>query len=116
MTNFRSYQLSKELYQQVKTLPLKGNLKDQINRASSSICLNLAEGNDRLTTRDRLKFFNIALTSLREVQAIADIEELTHIASLSDQLAASLWNLCRSLERSLHSRKTEYGVRNTESG
>ena len=100
----------------IKELPLKGNLKDQINRASSSICLNLAEGNDRLTTRDRLKFFNIALTSLREVQAIADIEDLTQISILSDQLAASLWNLCRHLERSLQTRKSEYGVRKTESG
>jgi four helix bundle protein len=41
--NFRTYQLAVEFYRSAKTLQLPRHLKDQLNRASSSVVLNLAE-------------------------------------------------------------------------
>ncbi len=49
-----------------------------------SVCLNLAEGNNRNGLKDRKKFFNIALTSHREVQALIEMEELSELTKLAD--------------------------------
>ena len=43
-----------------------GFLADQLNRAAVSVAANLAEGNDRFTTPDRLHFFGIARGSMLE--------------------------------------------------
>jgi hypothetical protein len=53
---------------------LPGSLKDQWARASSSVALNLNEGWGRRTKKDRERFFQIALGSIRECQAINDLE------------------------------------------
>ena len=42
-------------------------LIDQINRAVNSICLNIAEGSNRISDKDKAHFLNTALTSLEEV-------------------------------------------------
>lgn len=52
------------------TLP---NLRDQMDRASSSIPLNIAEGNGRFTPRDRSHYFRIAATSALECAACLDV-------------------------------------------
>ena len=66
-------------------------------RASSSISLNLAEGSAKLSQKDRLRFYTIAFASLREVQALIDLEKekLKAIYSLADTLGAHLYKLCR---------------------
>ncbi len=63
-----------------------------------SIALNLAEGRERTTLRDRRRFFNIAFSSLREVQAIMLIENLdnTEHYNLLDKLAAHLYKLIQN--------------------
>ena len=48
-------------------------LTDQLKRALAGIVLNIAEGNGRISTQDRKRFFNIALASASEVSAIIDI-------------------------------------------
>jgi four helix bundle protein len=93
MKNFRTYQLSKQLYQQTKTVKLKGELKDQLHRASLGICLNLAEGYGKNGEKDRKRFYFIALGSCREVQALVELENLTSLSNLSDQLGAHLYRL-----------------------
>ena len=50
-----------------------GYLSDQIKRAISSVVLNCAEGNSRMGTQDRRKFFNIARSSLSEIGACLDL-------------------------------------------
>ena len=52
-------------------------LRDQIERASSSIALNLAEGSARLTRRDRHHFFSMAQGSAAECAAALDILRVT---------------------------------------
>ena len=98
MKNFRTYQLALKFYQLTRNKKLPSHLSDQFKRASSSIALNLAEGYGKRTTKDRTRFFSIALGSAREVQAITSLEP-EHFTlgeiDLLDHLAASNYNLIR---------------------
>jgi four helix bundle protein len=47
--------------------------RDQLLRASQSIPLNIAEGNGKLPSPDRHRFFRIALGSALESAAILDV-------------------------------------------
>lgn len=50
-----------------------GDVKDQLDRASTSILLNIAEGNGKYTPKDRCRFFDIAHGSALECAAGLDI-------------------------------------------
>ena len=50
-----------------------GDLKDQLERASSSIALNIAEGNGKYAPKDRCRFFDIAHGSTLECAAALDV-------------------------------------------
>jgi len=50
-----------------------GEVKDQLDRASSSIPLNIAEGNGKYAPKDRCRFFDIAHGSALECAAGLDI-------------------------------------------
>jgi four helix bundle protein len=50
-----------------------GDVKDQLDRASTSIPLNIAEGNGKYTPKDRCRFFDIAHGSALECAAALDI-------------------------------------------
>ena len=65
MRTFKAYQLSLHFYKNCTEVKLPRHLQDQLLRASSSICLNLAEGSARRTPRDRRKFYNIAQAFFR---------------------------------------------------
>ena len=104
MITFRSLELAIELYRECKQVKLTYSMKDQLIRASSSVALNLAEGNQRHTTKDKRRFFNMALTSLREVQCIIKMEEITILERKADQLGGMIFCLNRNLSRQL---KTE---------
>lgn len=54
---------------------------DQLDRASTSIPLNIAEGNGKYTPKDRCRFFDIARGSAFECAAVLDV--LTAKAILS---------------------------------
>ena len=57
-------------------------LRDQLERASSSIALTLAEGCARRTRRDRHHFFSMAQGSAMECAAAIDILRVTgHLAA-----------------------------------
>jgi four helix bundle protein len=94
MKNFRTYQMALELYKEGKKLSLQGELKDQFERASLSVVLNLAEGSGKVG-RDRKRFFRIAMGSLREVQACLDITG-DCLATKADQVAGSLHRLLQN--------------------
>jgi len=50
-----------------------GDVKDQLDRASTSIPLNIAEGNGKYTPKDRCKFFDTAHGSALECAAGLDV-------------------------------------------
>ena len=50
-----------------------GDVKDQLDRASTSIALNIAEGNGKYTAKDRCRFFDIAHGSALECAAGLDV-------------------------------------------
>jgi len=51
----------------------KAAAKDQIDRASTSLPLNIAEGNGKLSTTDRARFLEIARGSALECAACLDV-------------------------------------------
>jgi four helix bundle protein len=57
----------------MQKLPKTIAVRDQLDRASSSIVLNLAEGNGKFTSGDRCHFFDIARGSALECAAALDI-------------------------------------------
>jgi four helix bundle protein len=50
-----------------------GDVKDQLDRASASIALNIAEGNGKYSPKDRCRFFDTAHGSALECAAGLDI-------------------------------------------
>jgi four helix bundle protein len=96
MKNFRSYWLAVQLYRLLARLSPPRHLRDQLERAAASVCLNLAEGYGRRQPRDKRHFYQIALGSLREVQAILELAqpEQSEAKRLADQLGGALYRLC----------------------
>ena len=66
MKDFRTFNAAVSFYRSSLSLRLCGTLKEQLSRAASSIALNLAEGRGKESRKDQVKFFFIALGSLRE--------------------------------------------------
>src|SRR5947209_5598185 len=93
LQNFRTYDHSVEFYKSCKQLKLPSALKDQLMRAASSISLNLSEGSAKPSKKERLRYYSIAFGSLREIQAIIKLEDLTQIERSADHLAAMLYKL-----------------------
>jgi len=54
-------------------LPKSLSVRDQLDRASTSISLNLAEGNGKFTRPDRCRFFDISRGSALECAAALDV-------------------------------------------
>ena len=99
LKNFRSYNLAVELYRACQTIKVPAYVKDQLMRAASSVALNLREGSAKPGPKDRRRFYLIAFASLREVQAITDLEQerCAKLVAEADVLAAHLYRLTRAL-------------------
>ena len=61
--------------QVAKNLPEKERylLRNQMSRAADSICLNIAEGSNKLSDIELSKYLNISETSLEEVVCCLDL-------------------------------------------
>jgi four helix bundle protein len=82
MSGFRElkvWQRSKDLAVKVYKITQQGQFKcdygltDQMRRAAVSIPSNIAEGDERGTTKDAVRFFHIAKGSLAELQTQLEI-------------------------------------------
>ena len=65
----------------------KAAAKDQLDRASTSIPLNIAEGNGKFSTKDRARFLEIARGSALECAACLDVlvaRKLTTAAQIEE--------------------------------
>jgi len=70
------------------TKAARPSLRDQLERASASIALNLAEGCARRTKRDRRHFFTMSQGSAMECAAAVDILRVNGHVSLPDATRA----------------------------
>ena len=59
--NLRAHDLAVQFYKMARGKKLPFGLQGQLQRASSSVALNLAEGWGRATPADRRRFFQMAL-------------------------------------------------------
>lgn len=57
----------------IREIQIKNSIIDQLERASSSIALNIAEGNGKFTGRDRCRYLDIARGSALECSSCLDI-------------------------------------------
>lgn len=94
-------------YELIKIFPKqeKYNLSDQLRRACTSVTLNIAEGNGRMTTRDYIKFLKISAGSLNEMEAIAEIAigqkmiSEPHFQKFTKHTGTTRWKLLRLIKR-----------------
>lgn len=105
----------------VEGLPSRVAARDQLDRASTSIVLNIAEGNGKRSYRDRSRYFDIARGSALECAACLDVlvsrgliqtdlavqgkEQLFEIVSMVSGLLARY-----SGDGRVDEEQTEYGI------
>ena len=65
----------------LQSIPVKLAVRDQLDRASASIPLNIAEGNGRFTPPDRCRFFDTARGSALECAACLDVLVAKNLAT-----------------------------------
>ena len=100
MKKFRTYEISKEFYHMVEGVEWPPHLRDQALRAASSIVLNVAEGAGLPSKKQKSRHYNIAMGSLREVQAALEINRIADtkkIEAAADNVAAHLYKLCQAV-------------------
>lgn len=79
------YQVALELHSLCSTLVASFSnriVRDQLERASLSVVLNIAEGGGRRSRRDKARFYTIARGSATEVAALMDVLERRRLAPL----------------------------------
>jgi four helix bundle protein len=79
------------------SIPAKAAAKDQLDRASTSIPLNIAEGNGKFSARDRARFFEMARGSALECAACLDVLVVRELAK-EEPLVAQKERLVRIVE------------------
>src|ERR1700757_2710306 len=65
----------------LRAISAKTAAKDQLDRASTSIPLNIAEGNGKFSARDRARFLEMARGSALECAACLDVLFVRKLAS-----------------------------------
>ena len=97
-SEFRTYEYAIQFARECRKLEIPTDLRDQLNRASASVALNLKEGSSRHTQKDRHRFYRISFGSFRECEAIFDIVEIKNEAlrNLANSLGGSLNRLCQA--------------------
>lgn len=99
----KSMELVTKVYKEVKFFPTDElyALTSQIKRSATSIPSNIAEGYGREGKKDYLRFLNIALSSLFELQT--QIEIAFNLGFIKEDNFNELYNNTREIERMLTS-------------
>lgn len=87
-----------EFYRLARGQSASRHLKDQLMRAASSAALNLSEGSAKKSPADRRRFYEIALGSVRECEAIIKLLHPTseRLRAPIDVLARHVYSLVRA--------------------
>lgn len=98
MKTFRTLELAIEFYEKTERLNLSGHLRDQLLRASSSISLNLSEGNAKRTEKEKKRYYHTAYASCQECKTILRLAKSNdeNVQDDADKLGAWLYKLLRS--------------------
>jgi four helix bundle protein len=98
MSDFRTLNLAIEFHDRAERLKIRGHLRDQLIRASSSIALNLSEGNAKGSAKEKRRYYQTAYASLKECQTILLLTKSTDIEldKFAHHLGGSLWKLMHS--------------------
>lgn len=98
MKTFRTLDLSVEFYELSERSDIKGNLRDQLLRAASSISLNLSEGNAKRTVAEKKRYYHTAYASCQECKTILRLAKIENskINQVADHLGASLYKLLQA--------------------
>jgi four helix bundle protein len=117
------YQLSLEFVGWTSDLldkvPKKINACDHLEAASTSIVLNIAEGNGRYTANDRCRFFDIARGSALECSASLDVLVNKKVFSNNEilpgkrmlyEIVSMLIGLIKSNSDRVHEPEINYGI------
>ena len=104
----------------LESVPPKLSAHGQLDRAATSIPLNIAEGNGRYTASDRCRFFDIARGSALECAAVLDVlvakkvlaqSELERGKQLLFEIVSVLFGLIRAnSDTRLHEEEVPYRV------
>jgi len=95
----------------------KAAVKDQLDRASTSVPLNIAEGNRKFAIRDRCRYLDFARGSALECAACLDVlvaKRLTETEAITDgkqqlfEVVSMLIGLIHSLTRRVGEESGEY--------
>ena len=82
------YQLSLEFNKYANKicskLDFRSDIKNQLDRASNSILLNIAEGNGKYSKKDKCRFFDISVGSSFECASCLDILFIRNLISDED--------------------------------
>jgi four helix bundle protein len=81
----------------LNSIAAKAAAKDQLDRASTSIPLNIAEGNGKFSGKDRARFLEIARGSALECAACLDVLVARRLATL-EQMETAKENLARIVQ------------------
>ena len=103
MNNFFAHQKAVEFYKLVVKEKMPYYLKDQINRAASSVALNLAEGSGKISPKEQCRFYKIALGSVRECQSVLKLldRDETSLYEAVDFLGVVVYRLIRGREKGI---------------
>src|SRR5438309_11162592 len=81
----------------LNAISAKAAAKDQLDRASTSVPLNIAEGNGKFSTKDRARFLEIARGSALESAACLDVLVAKKLAT-AEQIEPAKENLVRVVQ------------------
>jgi four helix bundle protein len=89
-----------------------GDVRNQLDRASTSVPLNIAEGNGKFSIRDRVKYLDIAYGSALECSACLDVMVAKSVAiparvSEGKQIVEEIVNRLVRLRESIAAREVE---------
>jgi four helix bundle protein len=79
------------------TISAKASAKDQLDRASTSIPLNIAEGNGKFSAKDRARFFEMARGSALECATCLDVLLVRKLAA-EEQVVPAKERLARIVQ------------------
>jgi len=93
---FHTLDLAFAFQRACSSVKARAYVRDQLERASLSIVLNLTEGEAKPTLKDKKRFYAMAYGSIRECQAILRVLGNQPLFEQADKLGAFTWKLLKS--------------------